>query len=538
MYLLYAMDNMLSTSISKCPFGGKTAGENILQQEQDDVLGTVGVRNTGPIHCKWTLGGCSEPSPHHNVQPKKESKILNNILEHIGNTPLVRADKIAKAYGLECDLLLKCEFFNAGGSVKDRIALRMFEEAELSGRIKPGDTIIEPTSGNTGIGLALCAAVKGYRCIICLPEKMSAEKVNTLKALGAEIVRTPNDAAFDSPESHIGVSVKLQREIPNAHILNQYENPYNPIAHYDTTAEEILDQCDGKVDMFVAGAGTGGTMTGIARKLKEKCPNVEVVGVDPVGSILAQPESLNEAGGMYQVEGIGYDFIPTSCDRSIVDRWIKSTDKPSFLMARQLIKEEGLLCGGSSGTAVAAAVEAAKNLKKGQKCVVILPDGLRNYMTKFLMDDWMVEKGFMEEKDTNSTMFEIYKNATVRDLQLPKPVTIIASATVNEAWSILKDQNYDNLPVKKNGKVIGLLTHGQLLSGLSRGKISKESCVDECLLHFDTSKSYKIITLDTKLNTLCDFFDKHHIALVNGEGCDASDIIGVITKFDLLQYHM
>lgn len=235
------------------------------------------------------------------VQPTKKSKVpcgelnvLNTIMEHIGNTPLVKINQISAKAGLKCRLLAKCEFFNAGGSVKDRIGKRMVEDAMESGRIKPGDTLIEPTSGNTGIGLALAAAIYGFRMIITLPEKMSDEKVNVLKALGAEIIRTPNDAAWDSPDSHIGVAARLNKEIPNSHILDQYKNPSNPLAHYDGTAEEILEACDGKVDMLVAGAGTGGTISGTAKKLKEKCPDCVIVGVDPVGSILAVPDSLND----------------------------------------------------------------------------------------------------------------------------------------------------------------------------------------------------------------------------------------------------
>lgn len=260
----------------------------------------------------------------------------------------------------------------------------MVEDAMASGRIKPGDTLIEPTSGNTGIGLALAAAIYGFRMIITLPEKMSQEKVDVLKALGAEIIRTPTEAAWDSPESHIGVALKLNKEIPNSHILDQYSNPSNPLAHYDQTAEEILESCDGQVDMVVIGAGTGGTITGIGTKIKEKCPTCQIVGVDPIGSILAVPDTLNDENRLkpYQVEGIGYDFIPEVLHRDIVDRWIKMGDKDSFVMARRLIREEGLLCGGSSGTAVAAALIAAKDLKKGQKCVVVLPDSTRNYMTK------------------------------------------------------------------------------------------------------------------------------------------------------------
>jgi cystathionine beta-synthase len=281
--------------------------------------------------------------------------------------------------------------------VKDRIGKRMVEDAERSGRIKPGDTLIEPTSGNTGIGLALAAAVKGYRMIITLPEKMSQEKVAVLKALGAEIVRTPTEAPFDSPESHIGVAKRLNEEIPNSHILDQYSNPSNPLAHYDETAEEILEACGGKLDMIVIAAGTGGTLTGVARKIKERCPECVIVAVDTVGSILAEPDSMNDTNRLkpYLVEGTGYDFIPKVLDRSLVDRWVKVGDRDSFITARRLISEEGLLCGGSSGGSVFGALEAAKDLREDQTCVVILPDSIRNYLTKFVDDNWMIEKGFM-----------------------------------------------------------------------------------------------------------------------------------------------
>ena len=263
---------------------------------------------------------------------------------------MVRINKLGVDAGLKCDLVAKCEFFNAGGSVKDRIGRRMVEDAEKSGRLSEGDVLIEPTSGNTGIGLALSAAVKNYRMIITLPEKMSKEKVDVLKGLGAEIIRTPTEAAWDSPDSHIGVAEKLNREIPNSHILDQYSNPSNPLAHYDGTAQEIWEQCEGKVDMVVLGAGTGGTITGVAWKLKELNPNIIVVGVDPIGSILALPDSLNDDHRLepYVVEGVGYDFIPKVLQRESIDEWIKTGDKESFLMAKRMIREEGLLCGGSS----------------------------------------------------------------------------------------------------------------------------------------------------------------------------------------------
>ncbi|HIC37931.1 MAG TPA: cystathionine beta-synthase [Candidatus Marinimicrobia bacterium] len=316
--------------------------------------------------------------------------MLNTILQAIGNTPTVKLNSVGKE--LDCELYAKCEFFNAGGSVKDRIGRRMVAEAEKSGRLKPGDTIIEPTSGNTGIGLALTAAVKGYRCIIVMPEKMSMEKQVVLEALGAEIVRTPTAAAWDDPESHIGVSKKLNKEIPNSHILDQYSNPDNPDAHYEGTAEEILADFGTDLDMCVMGVGTGGTITGVAKKLKEKIPTIKIIGADPFGSILGGGDEIYP----YQVEGIGYDFFPDVLDNNLVDEYVKTKDKDSFILARRLIKEEGLLCGGSSGSAMSAALEKAKNLKAGQKCLILLPDGVRNYLSKFLSDEWMKENGFSE----------------------------------------------------------------------------------------------------------------------------------------------
>ena len=314
--------------------------------------------------------------------------IYNTILDTIGNTPIVKLHRIGQE--LECDLFAKCEFFNPAGSVKDRIGWRMVEDAERSGRIKPGDTLIEPTSGNTGQGLALAAAVKGYRCIIVMPEKMSQEKQIAIEALGAEIVRTPTDAAWDDPESHISVSKRLNDEIPGSHVLDQYSNPSNPNAHYDGTAQEILDDLGKEINMVVIGAGTGGTITGIAKRLKEEVPGVIIIGSDPIGSILGGGTEVEP----YLVEGIGYDFIPDVLDNDLVDEYIKTNDEESFLMARRLIREEGLLCGGSSGSAMVAALQTAKNLNKGEKCLVLLPDGVRNYMSKFPNDDWMRKNGF------------------------------------------------------------------------------------------------------------------------------------------------
>jgi cysteine synthase A len=317
--------------------------------------------------------------------------ILKSILEAIGNTPIVKLDRFSKLKNVSCELYGKCEFLNPGGSIKDRIGYHMVEEAEKAGRIHPGDTLIEPTSGNTGIGIALAGAVKGYHVVITMPEKMSREKQVVLESLGATIYRTPTEAAWDAPESHISVAKKLQKEIPNAHILDQYANPANPDAHYHFTAEEILKDLP-DVDVVVMGVGTGGSITGIARKLKERNPNVQIIGVDPYGSILGGGTEVRS----YLVEGIGYDFFPEVLDNKLIDRYIKINDKDSFITARELIKTEGLLVGGSSGGALWAALQIVPTLQANQKCLVILPDSIRNYLSKFADNNWMKENDFIK----------------------------------------------------------------------------------------------------------------------------------------------
>ena len=311
--------------------------------------------------------------------------IISDILKAVGNTPIVKLNKIGA--DLNCQLYAKCEFFNAGGSVKDRIGVNMIEEAEKLGAIKPGDVLIEPTSGNTGIGLALAGAVKGYKVIITMPEKMSKEKEVVLKALGATIYRTPTEAAWDHPDSHISLAKKINNEIPNSHILDQYSNPANPNAHYKYTAEEIINDLGENLKMIVIGVGTGGTITGIAKRIKEYNENIEIIGVDPEGSILGGGKDISP----YHVEGIGYDFFPDVLNNKLIDKYFKCNDKDSFIMARRLIKEEGLLCGGSSGSAVWAATTAATHLEKNEICLVILPDSIRNYLSKFVDDDWFNE---------------------------------------------------------------------------------------------------------------------------------------------------
>jgi len=351
-----------------------------------------------------------QTGPKQGGRPYAE--ICDSALDLVGFTPMVRMSRLAKHLNVECELLAKCEMFSAGGSVKDRIAKRMVEEAEKSGRIKPGDLLIEPTSGNTGIGLCLAAALKGYRMIICLPQKMSGEKVNTMKALGAEILRTPTEAAWDAEDSHIFLSARLAKEL-DGHVLDQYKNAGNPLAHYEGTAEEIIEQTGGKLDYMVMSAGTGGTVTGTALKLKEKIPGIKIVAVDPYGSILARPDSMNDGSSRtgqkrltpYHVEGIGYDFVPTVIDQDIVDFWIKSDDDESFAMGRNIVRHEGLLIGGSCGATMAGAYRFIRehNIGAGKRVGVLFADSSRNYMSKFMDDDWISKEGLNAEEIVKST---------------------------------------------------------------------------------------------------------------------------------------
>ena len=390
-------------------------------------------------------------------------------------------------------LVAKCEYLNPGGSVKDRIGRRMVIDAELSGRIVRGDTLIEPTSGNTGIGLAMTAAAKGYNMVITLPEKMSQEKSDVLAALGSTIIRTPTEMPFDHIGSHIGVALELQKTLPRAHILDQYKNPSNPIAHYDETGQEIFDQCGGKVDYVVVSAGTGGQITGISRKLKELDPKIQVIGVDPNGSILAQPEDLNKEGiHSYKVEGIGYDFIPRVLDRQFVDKWLKTDDQESFDYARRLIKEEGMLVGGSSGCAMAAAVRLIKelNIGEGKRVVVLLPDSVRNYITKFINNDWMYESGFITEQEctqlNTSTLVpskDWGQDHTIADLKLKEAVFLQSDMTVKDAITEMSKHNFDQFPVRTaSGEIIGCLTSTILTTKLVKRKFTLDDKIDKAVM--------------------------------------------------------
>ncbi|KAK2774269.1 cystathionine beta-synthase [Onygenales sp. PD_12] len=516
------------------------------------------------------------------TNPAVPPVVMESITQQIGNTPLVRLNRLPQSLGIKATVYAKLEYFNAGGSVKDRIALRMIEEAERSGRIKPGDTLIEPTSGNTGIGLALVGAVKGYKTIITLPEKMSAEKVAVLRALNATIIRTPTEAAYDSPESHIGVAKRLEKELPNAHILDQYGNKDNPLAHELGTAEEIWRQTDGKIKAIVAGAGTGGTITGLARGLKKHNAEITVIAADPHGSILALPEALNQEhlNESYKVEGIGYDFIPDVLDRNAIDKWYKTGDRESFQYARQLIAEEGLLVGGSSGSAIAGLVKAAKdyNFAEDDVVVVILPDSIRSYLSKFADDDWLAANDLLPATppavDPPSPELaprgskDTFSGAKVKALRLKPVTTVLSNSTCEAAIEIMREKGFDQLPVlaPTGRRLVGLVTLGNILSRLSHGRAASTSPVSDVMFDFSklsevvtdardisriapeliSSSSGQVpekrrgfieITLDTPLSALNRFFEWNSAAVVTEKDEQGHmKPVAVATKVDLLTW--
>ena len=452
-------------------------------------------QHKSPTPCTYHLQS-TVPDPHRH-RPYQASKLIcDSILDSVGQTPLVRLNRIPKEEGVEAEILVKCEFFNPGGSIKDRIALRMVQDAEDAGRITPGlTTIIEPTSGNTGIGLALACAVKGYRLIVTLPDKMSQEKVNALEALGAEVIRTPTLAAFDGPESHLGVAIRLSQEIPNAVILDQYSNPSNPMAHYDQTAEELIRQTDGRIDYLVCAVGTGGHLTGLSRQLKERIPGLTVVAVDVEGSVIALPESLNTIKGGYTVEGIGQLFVPRACLRHTVDTWVKAGNAESFDIARRLVRQEGIFTGGSAGSAVLGALKYAKtqNLPSSKRMVVLLPDSIRNYLSRFLNDPWMIDAGYMmPNPETLAAHGHI-----VSELSLPRVVAVAPSTTLEEALERMTTLGFNQVPVVESGKVIGGVSIDHINTKLMHKQVTRTTPVQDFLI-----ADVKVVTPDYPIQRL------------------------------------
>ena len=451
-------------------------------------------------------------------------KVTENILDLIGNTPMLKLNKLPE--GIQGTIFAKLEFLNPGGSIKDRIGIAMIEAAEAQGLIKPGYTIVEPTSGNTGLGLAMAAIAKGYKMVFTLPDKMSKEKIDLLKAYGAKVIITPTNVPPDHPANYIKVAEKIVKETPNSFMPNQYFNKANPQAHYQTTGPEIWEQTQGKIDILVASMGTGGTISGIGRYLKEKNPNIRLVGVDPEGSMYHH-EFYGTKGEIhsYKVEGIGEDFLPDTLNLKLLDEIITVTDKEAFLMARKLAQEEGIFAGGSAGSAVCAALQVASRPgSKGKIIVVILPDTGRNYLNKIYSDDWMTENGYLEGKEEKIAVSDILRS---KSNKINRIVSVKPEAEVNIAISLMKKFDISQLPVISDNVQVGSIREIAIMKKLADRAASGSQKVSEFMEPpLPTVKKEDMIA--APLNLL-----KTQNALAVTEN---GKIVDIITTIDVINY--
>lgn len=444
-----------------------------------------------------------------------------DITQAIGNTPLVKLNHVTA--GITADIYVKCEYLNPAGSMKDRMTLHLVNMAEKRGELKPGGTILEATSGNTGAGLAMIAAVRGYKCIFVMPDKMSTEKIASLRAFGAKVVVCPTAVEPEDPRSYYSVAKRLAIETPNCFYANQYHNADNPDSHYLSTGPELWAQTKGEIDVFCAGLGTGGTITGTGRYLKEKKPGVQLVGIDPIGSLYYD---FVKSGRItkpftYKVEGIGEDFFPSTIDLKILDEIVRVDDRECFLMTRDLVRLEGLYVGGSCGAAVAGALKYARQTQKKENIVILLPDGAGKYLSKIFNDDWMRENGFLEEAPGLGTVRDILKGKS-SDL-------IVAKSTdrVRDVINRMKTNGISQLPVVEDGRLCGAVAEVDLLRYLVSGESSLESAVGSL-----AESDYATVSADTKIELLQGLLSDARMAIV----LDGDKIAGVITKIDLIDF--
>lgn len=449
-----------------------------------------------------------------------------NVLSAIGRTPLVKLQKLAGPD--DATVLVKLEFMNPGGSIKDRMALHIIEKAERAGLLRKGATIVENTSGNTGVGLALAAAVKGYRCVFTMPDKMSKEKQDTLKALGAQVVVTPTNVPAESPDSYYSVARRIAAETPNSFYVNQYHSPDNVEAHYRVTAPEIWEQVGGRLDAFVAGIGTGGTMSGCGKFFKEKDPRIQNVGVDPVGSVYHSMFKTGKLGTPhgYKVEGIGEDMMCGAMHLEVLDDVRQVTDAQAFTMARRLAREEGVFAGGSSGAAVHVALQVARELGRGKVVVVPLPDGGRAYISKFFSDEWMRDNGFPLGDGASGVA-----GATVKDVLGERRGAVITARRTDKVEAVvkkLKEHDISQMPVVDDaGRAIGMIHEYDLLNFLIEGKHRLSEVVEPLVQPLQGT-----VGPETPIGRLREIFNDDNVAVVR----DGDRVIGILTKIDLIDF--